>query len=432
MHTSIQRTIAVDPAILSPSRGVIMLVLFVLTLAGLAFAPASLAVTPPPDGGYPNNTTAEGDNALFNLTTGTGNTAVGFDALFSVTGGGENTAVGQDALSSNTGSFNTGNGFGALQDNTTGVFNTANGAEALNQNTTASFNTATGADALLLNQTGANNTATGYDALNRNGSGAFNTATGSLALFGNLTGSNNTATGWNSLHQNESGNNNTALGVNALFNLLRGNGNIALGNGAGTRVITQDNNIDVGNAGVLSDSGVIRIGTAGTQTAAFIAGIRETPITGALAIGVTADGQLGVRGSSARFKEAIQPMDHASEAILALRPVSFRYRKQIDPKGEPQFGLVAEEVQKIDPALVECDANGKPFTVRYDAVNAMLLNEFIKEHHKVSELESMLARQEQMISALSAALKKQAAEIQKVNARIPAREPATRLVSTNQ
>src|SRR5205814_6573041 len=101
---------------------------------------------------------------------------------------------------------------------------------------------------------------------------------------------------------------------------------------------------------------------------------------------VGSNGQLGTVVSSARFKDAIQPMDKASEAILALKPVTFRYKKDLDPDGIPQFGLVAEDVQKINPDLVARDEQGKPYTVRYEAVNAMLLNEFLKEHQTVQDL----------------------------------------------
>ena len=154
---------------------------------------------------------------------------------------------------------------------------------------------------------------------------------------------------------------------------------------AGFNLTTGDNNIDIGNGGVAGEAGIIRIGTAGTQTATFIAGIREAPLAhgAAVAVGITADGQLGVRASSARFKEAIKPMDKASEAIFSLQPVTFRYKKELDPQALPQFGLVAEQVAKVNPDLVARDAEGKPFTVRYEEVNAMLLNEFLKEHRKV-------------------------------------------------
>src|SRR4029077_6895823 len=214
----------------------------------------------------------------------------------------------------------------------------------------------------------------------------------------------------------------------------------AVGSFAGSSLTTGSNNIDIGNAGVADESGIIRIGVAGTQTAAYISGIRETPLAHgvAVAVGVTADGQLGVRASSAQLKEAIKPMDKASEAIFSLQPVTFRYKKELDPKATPQFGLVAEQVAKVDPDLVARDAEGKPFTVRYDEVNAMLLNEFLKEHRKVEEqdgkrrtLEATVAQQQKNIAALTAALKSQAAQIQKVSDQLGARAPAPRVVAND-
>src|SRR5882724_4642738 len=163
-------------------------------------------------------------------------------------------------------------------------------------------------------------------------------------------------------------------------------------------------------------AGIIRIGTTGTQTATFIAGIRGVPISGGTEVGVNASGQLGVRASSARYKDAIKPMDKASEAILRLKPVTFRYKHELDAKGIPQFGLVAEDVEKVNPELVARDDQGKPFTVRYEAVNAMLLNEFLKEHRKVEQqrkdFEAALAQQQKEIDALTAGLQKVSAQLE--------------------
>ena len=230
---------------------------------------------------------------------------------------------------------------------------------------------------------------------------------------------------------------NTAIGRGALGGNTIGSNNTAIGYTAGNE-ITGDNNIDVGNAGVAGESGIIRIGTAGTQTATYIAGIAGVPVGVAHAIGVTADGQLGVKPSSARYKEAIQPMDKSSEALLNLKPVTFRYKKKFDPKGVRQFGLVAEEVAKIDPDLVDLDANGKPFTVRYDEVNAMLLNEFLKEHRKVEEQSNQIAAQdrkmeklEAIVGQLQSALKAQAAQIQKVSDQLGKQTAAPRVVANN-
>jgi hypothetical protein len=202
-----------------------------------------------------------------------------------------------------------------------------------------------------------------------------------------------------------------------------------VGANAGINLSTGNNNIDIGNQGVGGESNTIRIGTSETQTATFVAGIRGVPITGGTAIGVNAGGQLGVKPSSVRYKEAIQPMDKASEAILALKPVTFRYKKELDPKAAPQFGLVAEEVAKVNPDLVVVDDQGKPFTVRYEEVNAMLLNEFLKEHRKVEELtkhfQAANAQQQKQIDALTAGL-------QRVSAQLELNKAAPQAVLNNQ
>jgi hypothetical protein len=241
----------------------------------------------------------------------------------------------------------------------------------------------------------------------------------------NSIGNFNTAAGVGALQNNTVGNNNTAGGLEALLRNTTGSNNIGLGSGGGANLTTGNNNIDIGNAGVAAESNTIRIGTAGTQTGTFIADIRGVPITGGQPIGVNANGQLGVRASSARFKEAVKPMDKASEAILALRPVSFRYKKELDPKGAPQFGLVAEEVAKVNSDLVMTDEHGKPLTVRYDEVNAMLLNEFLKEHRKVEQLEATVA-------SLVTTVKEQASEMQRVRAQLEVSKPAPQTVLSNR
>src|SRR5438552_3457439 len=220
------------------------------------------------------------------------------------------------------------------------------------------------------------------------------------------TGGADSAFGYNALNQNTTGEGNTAVGLSALFANISGIQNTAVG-GDALQTCTTGNNTDIGHVGVAGESGNIRIGTSGTQTATFIAGIRGVAIAGAQPVGVNTSGQLGVRASSARFKEAIKPMGAVSAALLSLNPVTFRYKKQLDPTGASQFGLVAEEVAKVSPDLVTMDDQGKPFTVRYEEVNAMLLNEFIKAHETIE-------RQEKKIEALELALKEQAAQIQKV------------------
>jgi trimeric autotransporter adhesin len=267
-------------------------------------------------------------------------------------------------------------------------------------------NTASGEDALFSLDTSAatDNVALGHDALFSCTTGINNTATGDDALAENIVGFNNTAHGWHALKQ-VTGNLNTGVGCDALTNSTTGDNNIALGYRAGVNLNGGSNNIDIGNTGVFGESNTIRIGTTGTQTGTFVAGIRGVAITGAQQVGVSASGQLGIRTSSARFKEAISSMDKSSEAILALRPVGFRYKKELDPKGEPQFGLIAEEVAKVHPDLVVADGQGKPFTVRYEEINVMLLNEFLKEHKKVEQLEATVAK-------LAAAVEKVSAQLQ--------------------
>jgi hypothetical protein len=227
----------------------------------------------------------------------------------------------------------------------------------------------------------------------------------------NTTGSDNTATGNFALFKNTVGAQNTAIGTRALFNTT-GSVNIALGFGAGENLTTGDFNIDIGNAGVAGESRAIRIGNQAAQTAAYIAGINGTTIPGGQGVVIDANGRVGTKPSSVRFKDDIKPMEKASEAILALKPVTFRYKKEIDAERTPQFGLVAEDVEKANPDLVVRDADGKVYTVRYEAVNAMLLNEFLKAHRKIEEQGSMIVRQQKQIEALTAGLQKVSAQIE--------------------
>jgi endosialidase-like protein len=353
-----------------------------------------------------------------------GNTFLGDDALSSNTTGFDNAAVGSKTLTVNTtGSYNTAVGFNALFSNTIGYGNTATGWGTLFSNTTGVGNTATGASALFFNTTGGNNTATGSNALYFNTTGSGNTAIGWGALTFNFQGYNNTATGEGALGSNRNGIFNTATGQNALFNNKNGAYNIALGDSAGFN-ITGSQNIDIGNAGAPRESNTIRIGTNGTQTNTYVAGISGVTVTDGVGVIVGPDGHLGTVVSSQRYKEAIKPMDKTSEAILSLKPVTFRYKHDLDPAGIPQFGLVAEEVDKVNPALVARDEQGKPYTVRYDAVNAMLLNEFLKEHRKVEELQANAVRQQKQIDALTAGL-------QKVSAQLEASRPAPRTVQNS-
>ena len=436
-----------------PVPGSVVALIAAMVMLGSS-APLGFAVTPVPDGGYSGENTAEGTNALFSLSSGIDNTAIGFDALFSDTSGSQNTAVGVAALDSNTtgasntaigyealvrstGDNNTAVGANALLSNTSGHANTATGVNALFTNTTGFSNTANGLGALQANTTGGDNTAVGIGALEKNTGGNFNTAVGGSALDGNTTGSQNAAMGLNALFFNTTGSNNTAHGIDALLNNTTaannsahgafamqsnttghdnsavgfqalksnttGTGNIAVGSGAGGNLTTGSNNIDIGASGSAGEANTIRIGKQGTQKATFIAGISGVAATGSTVV-VNANGKLGVATSSARFKEAIKPIDKASEAILALKPVSFRYKSEIDPEGIPQFGLIAEDVEKVNPDLVGRDENGKVNTVRYEAVNAMLLNEFLKAHRDVQELTARVAEQRKQIETLAAAM----------------------------
>ena len=325
--------------------------------------------------------------------------------------------------------YNTFLGEGALGNNLAGYGDTATGAYALISNSSGSYNTAAGFSALSDNTTGGKNTATGAYALLFNTTGFNNTATGNGALLTNTTGSNNTANGYSALFYNTTGGSNTAEGYQALHNSTTGSNNIAVGKGAGSNLTTGSNNIDIGSAGLAAEANTIRLGTAGTQQATYIAGISGTTVAGGVGVIIDRNGHLGTVVSSERFKDSVKPMDKASEAILALKPMTFRYKHDLDPEGIPQFGLVAEEVQKVNPDLVARDEQGKPYTVRYEAVNAMLLNEFLKEHGKVQKLEATVAQQRKDFEAAVAELKGQ---IQRVSAQVEVTKAAPQTVLNDQ
>jgi hypothetical protein len=438
----------------------------------LAFSQITRAVIPPPDGGYPGFNTAEGSNALKNLTTGIANAAIGWYSLFSDTDGSFNTAIGAGTLVFNIGDQNTGEGTentavgtAALLSNTTGFGNTAVGSGALASNATGGQNTANGNGALINNQTGAENTAVGYQALysntggpgdngsynkafgnyalwsntdgwgnnafgwsalTSNTSGIVNNAFGDFALFSNTTGTRNTVVGDGALTHNTTGNRNNGFGVSALHNNVTGEGNTAIGHSAGHN-IEGDFNICIGAfvEGNSGESNTIRIGdnlpNDPGASACFIGGINGQTATDGTAVFIDATGKLATLTSSARFKEQIKPMDRASEALFLLKPVSFRYKKEIDPRGTAQLGVVAEDVEKVNPDLVVRDKEGKPYSVRYDQVNAMLLNEFLKEHRTVTELKEQIA-------ALTATVKEQATQIEKVSAHIGMKKSAQQIV----
>jgi Chaperone of endosialidase len=373
--------------------------LIILTLLCFALLPKAEAVVPP----------AEGQNALFSLTTGQANTALGWFSLKSLTTGGFNTAVGAGTLVLNTGDENTATGTGALFSNTTGSQNTANGASALLDNSTGDGNTAVGTAALALNTSGSRNVAIGSEALTSNEGG-----------FGNV------AIGENALSRNVNGFQNIAVGFATGQNIIKGVDNIYIG-------------IGVPEQGTDDESQIIRIGHPTLNLLCFIAGIYSRPPgPDQLPVLVGSNGRLGTLVSSRRFKHDIKPMDNASEAILALKPVTFRYNS--DATNTPSFGLIAEEVAEVNPNLVVRDKEGKPLSVRYEDVNAMLLNEFLKARCTVQELKSTVAKQEATIlqqkkdfQAIASQQQKQiealTTGLQKVSAQLEASKLAPQVVS---
>ena len=369
-----------------------------LVLACFVLSPVAQAKQPTEDRGN-GNSAAENVDALNLSTTGSNNTAHGWFSLFSNTSGSGNTA----------------DGFQALYSNTTGNSNTATGVQVLASNTSGDENTANGSGALSRNTTGSRNTANGVDALFNNTTGFQNTATGGSALLSNTTGNKNTANGFDALLHNTEGFNNTAVGFGALRNETTGIGNIALGTEAGGNLDTGNDNIYIGSFGPgspSSESNTIGIGK-GFEEQTFLHGIFGVTSAGGAGVFVNEDGKLGTTTSSCRFKDGIKPMESASEALFSFKPVTFRYKKEIDPAGTSQFGLVAEEVEKVNPDLVVRDNEGKPYSVCYEAVNAMLLNEFLKEHRKNEEQEATItqlkrdsAEQQRQIETLTTGLQR--------------------------
>jgi Chaperone of endosialidase len=398
-----------------------LLALCFLAFGCLVFPQKTHAVSPPPDGGYPGGNTAEGQSALLSRTTGIYNTAVGIYSLLSLTDGNFCTAVGAGTLLANTADENTATGAGALFSNTSGLGNTANGAFVL-------FN----------NISGLRNTANGFEALFTSTTGFANTANGAYALFAN-TADDNTAIGDSALRSNTMGHDNTAAGVSALTSNTTGSNNTALGTFAGSSLTTGDNNIDIGYnvVGVAGESNTIRIGDTDI-TDTFIRGISGATVASGATVLVASNGHLGTITSSKRFKEEIKPMDKGSEALFSLRPVTFRYTKEIDPTRTRQFGLVAEDVEKVNSDLVVRDENGKVNSVRYEQVNAMLLNEFLKEHNafreeqrKVQEQEATIAELKSGMKALAATVSKQASQLQKVSVQVELNKPTPRTVANH-
>jgi hypothetical protein len=453
----------------------------IITFACFALCQALNAVSPPPDGGYPGNNTAEGTSALlfrtsgiddtalgfqalYFTTTGNFNTGTGFRALFRNTSGQQNTATGVSALYFNTtGSFNTANGNSALFANSTGVLNTATGVQALFHNSTGAKNTATGVQALFSNTDAPGNTATGYRALFRNTTGDSNTAFGAGALMNNVDGSVNNAVGFNALSANVSGffnnahgrsalennteseNNafgdlamesnttgfsNTAIGDDALINNTTGSFNVAVGDEAGTGL-----GVDVNNCIAIGAPGAGPF--AGFDNTCFIGSIFGEPVSdpgSQVPVYVDQFNVVGVFNSSSRtIKHDIKPMDKASETIYQFKPVTFKYNS--DWKGTTQYGLIAEEVAEVDPQLVVRGRDGEIMAVHYEQISNMLLNEFLKEHRKVEEQASTIRKQEKTIAELKEQmesvvvhLKKQDAKIQRVSDQVEINKPTEKLV----
>lgn len=428
-----------------------------LAIASFELLPQMQAVTPPPDGCYPGFTTAEGCDALNSLTTGSANTALGWRSLLSNSTGSFNTAVGAGALVLNNGDSNIAVGAAALLLNTIGTHNVAMGTAALLNNVDGTGNNAFGDSALQENTHASDNTAIGNSALFNNdatdtGEAEFNTAIGSLALFSNTDGHSNTATGAMALQSNTVGINNTATGASALQANTAGSLNTAIGHvalssnttGTGNTAVgfdalpnsTGSSNTAIGrNAGLNATTGIGNVyvgqgvdGIAAESNHTYIRNINTTTVSGGGTDTVTVNlstGLLGHLSSSRRYKEQIQPMDATSETLYRLQPVTFRYKKEIDASQSLEYGLIAEDVAGIDPNLANRNRDGQIESVRYHAINAMLLNEFLKAHRTVQELTATVTEQKKQIAALTAGL-------QKVSAQVELNQSTTRAACNNE
>jgi uncharacterized coiled-coil protein SlyX len=442
--------------------------LILLSLVCFGLAPMAQAVGPDTDGAIPGSNNGDGVGVLVSRTTGIWNSGAGFQALNHLTAGNQNTATGLRALFSDiNGGYNTGTGVYSLYTNTSGFFNVGTGAYSLANNTTGLRNTAHGYAALYRNADGTDNTAAGFAALYHNTTAAFNCAFGEFALFNNLKAWTNNAFGVEALYNNLTGETNNAFGTGALFANTEGESNNAFGHlalennttgvwnnafgfqaldsnvsGSSNTAIGDSAGLDVtGDGNVCIGEGVF--GETGVNDSTYVRNVNTTaqPIVAGVD-GVTVDlttGRLGHGVSSQRYKEQIKSMDKASEMLFSLKPVTYRYKKEIDPKQTLDFGLIAEEVAKVSPELAIRDAKGQVSNVRYNAINAMLLNEFLKEHQQVAEqqatiaeLKSTVAQQQKGMDVLTAQLKEQATQIQKVSAQIEMSRPVPKVVLNNQ
>ena len=347
----------------------------------------------------------------------------------SITSNPYTTCIGTGAETNNTGQYGTALGYYALSvDNSTN--NTATGYQSLRYSTSGFGNTANGSLSLYQNTVGNYNTAMGLDSLFSNTSGSYNVSLGFGSLNGNISGSNNTSTGAAALILNNYGSNNTASGYYSLYNNTTGNNNIALGYQAGQNLTTGSSNIDIGNLGIAAESATIRIGTQGTQTKAFMAGVRGVNVTGGSTVLVNASGQLGVASSSRRYKEDIQPMGDLTSRLMDLRPVTFRYKQADEAGNKPiQYGLIAEDVDTVMPELVVRDADGSPETVAYHVLPSLLLNVFQKQHQQLVETKADLTETKAKLTALEADMERMKLALDRLMAALPA---TTKLASVQQ
>jgi len=454
----------------SISRSPLRCGFFILPIALCCFALSpAIEAGCPSLGGCAGANTAVGDNALFNVTTGVWNVGVGFQALLNDTDGNQNTGVGYQALFSNvSGDHSTAIGGQALQANTTGNDNVGVGFQTLSHNTTGNGNTGMGYRTLAFNDIGDDNTAIGWNALyNNRMHGDENTAVGSQALFQNMaslntavgfeamqlntTNSFSTAVGYQALQNTTSaGTGSTAIAYQALSNATSPSGdNTALGDTAGVGVTTGAGNIIIGGfgsgngGGITTASSMISIGAnPGNDPSRCYIGCIYGHIQPAVGtdpdyVTINSSGRLGRANLSSRqYKHDIKPMDKASEQLYGLKPVTFRYLKEYDATQTIAFGLIAEDVAQVYPDLVGRNKKGQPESVRYEQINAMMLNEFLKEHKKVeeqqagiAELKSTVALQQKEMQVLTAQLKEQAAQIQKVSAQLEVNKPAPQVVA---
>jgi hypothetical protein len=356
---------------------------------------------------FGTNNTFLGTRAGNLSLSGHDNTGVGSSALLEDTTGSLNSAFGSAALNANTdGENNSAFGAGALLSNTTGGQNSAFGSQALFFNTTGVENSASGYFTLRNNTTGKSNAALGTSALEFNTTGGDNAAFGTRALRNNTTGSTNAALGFHALFLSATGGDNAAVGASALSNMVSGNNNIAVGNNAGSGFTgSESNNIDIGNAGMTGESNTIRLGDGSTQTKAFITGISGSTSAGGVAVLVDSNGQLATITSSRRFKQDIADLGSESDVLMKLRPVAFYYKRELDSTQTRQYGLVAEEVAQVAPGLVVFDQDGRPQTVRYHFVNAMLLNEVQKQRRLIEQQQKQLTAQREQIVVMQHQMK---------------------------